>query len=355
MEECSDNLIGRTLGGTYELLRELGRGGMGTVYVARHVRLETSVAVKVLPSEQAGSDEAVLRFRREAMAASSLGHPGIVRVMDLNADGGVVYMVMEYLQGEDLAAYLARCGALPWGEAFDLFRRICDPIAAAHRAGYIHRDLKPGNIFLARVEGCADQVKILDFGLAKALYRADTAKLTRPGTAMGTPAYMPPEQIEGRDPDIRVDVYALGAILFQMLAGRLPFDAPTLTALFAKVLTEPPPSLAAEVGAGDLPAPVDEAIRRALAKRPEDRFPDVPSLVSAVTLAGAPLAVAGMPPVVAARSVAAPLAPTMTAPGLAETDPRVAPAAEPPSLEAASMVGPRPALRRRVGWWIAAA
>src|SRR5881397_2646227 len=218
--------------GPYEIVAPIGAGGMGEVYRARDTRLDRAVAVKILPAEFAQNAQFKLRFAREARTISQLSHPNICTLYDV----GENYLVMELLQGETLADRLMR-GSLPIDEAVQIAIHIADALDKAHRAGIIHRDLKPGNVMLTSAG-----VKLLDFGLAKPSLPAETASatiqkpVTEEGTIVGTLQYMAPEQLEGRETDGRADIFALGAILYEMLSGRRAFDGESRASIIARIL-----------------------------------------------------------------------------------------------------------------------
>ena len=289
---------------TYEITRLLGQGGMGAVWEAKHLRLPGKrVVVKVLLF--GATDATVLaRFRREAEIGSRLGHPNIVQVLDFNtlADG-TPYIVLELLQGESLAQRLAR-GALPLEEVKAIVTQVGSALAAAHREGVVHRDLKPDNVFLCPTDlggEVRDVVKVLDFGISK--IRGSNTVLTQDAALLGTPQYMAPEQATGRNDEIdaRTDVFAFGAMTFEMLAGKPPFTGDTLAAVIHAIVYTPTPSLAAL--ATDIPPAIVAAIERAMEKNRDARFPDVNSFVKAVTsrsLATAPTVQAAQVRVVAA-------------------------------------------------------
>jgi serine/threonine-protein kinase len=302
--------------GTYEITRLLGQGGMGAVWEAKHLRLpDKRVVVKVLLF---GTTDAVTlaRFRREAEIASRLAHPNIVQVLDFNTlPDGAPFIVLELLQGESLAArLLATRPTLEETQA--IVTQIGSALATAHRAGIVHRDLKPDNVFLCPtpLDGeVRDVVKLLDFGISK--IRDAKTVLTQDMSVMGTPQYMAPEQATGRNDqiDARTDIFAFGAIVFEMLAGRPPFEADTLAAMIHAIVYVPAPDLA-EVAPGT-PAPIAAAVARALAKEREARFPDVGSFVKAITarsLQTAP-AMAAAPAPTRASTVALPSAPVAAA------------------------------------------
>jgi serine/threonine-protein kinase len=272
----SDPRLGTILGGTYRIEAVLGSGGMGTVYRATHLRVPRRFAIKVIRSRVAGDREVLERFRREAEIAGALVHEHLVQVFDFNyTDEGAPYMVMELLEGEDLAARIARRGRLSPEETASLLEQAAGAIEVAHRSDVIHRDLKPQNVFLIQQGGSDQFVKILDFGLSKVLHHVSL--VTGSGAMIGTPAYMSPEQATGSASDIdqRTDVFALGTIVYECLSGRRAFDAPMLPGVIHQVCHGVPASLSS------LNPRVTEAvarvIARAMAKRREERYPTVAS------------------------------------------------------------------------------
>jgi serine/threonine protein kinase len=279
--------VGTVLEGAYRLTRLLGEGGMGAVYEAVHIRLDKKVAVKVMARELAGSGEALARFRREVQVTSKLAHPHIVHVSDFGtAPGGEPFLVMEHLEGEDLADRLNRVGRLPLATTVGIVNQVSSALAATHAKGIVHRDLKPENLFLLRVEGVTDFVKVVDFGISKV--KASNEKLTRASVMMGTPAYMAPEQATGRVDDIdhRTDQWALACIAWEMLSGEEPFtakDTPTL--LYNITHVEPPPL---KVAAADVSPDLEAVLRRALSKRQGDRFPTISAFSRAFGAATTP-------------------------------------------------------------------
>ncbi|MEP6872207.1 MAG: protein kinase [Anaerolineaceae bacterium] len=255
--------------GPYQVLSPIGAGGMGEVYKARDTRLDRTVAVKVLPEHIATREDLRARFEREARAVASLNHPHICTLHDIGNQDGVVYMVMEYLEGETLAARINK-GALPLDQALKLATQIADALDRAHRAGVTHRDVKPQNIMLTR-----DGVKVLDFGLAKSTSEPGpddatlTAALTPQGTVMGTPQYMSPEQFEGKEADARSDIWAFGAVLYEMVTGRRAFQGKSYASLLGAILAADPAPMAMKPFT---PAWLERPVRRCLAKDPEDRY-----------------------------------------------------------------------------------
>jgi serine/threonine protein kinase len=280
--------VGAVIDGTYTIEGLIGRGGMGAVFVARHNRLAgKKVAIKMLHAELADgatNDEVLKRFKREADIASQLEHPNIVKVFDYKAlDDGSPYIVYEYLEGESLAQRL-RAGPLGLEHALSIMRQVGSALAAAHRAGIVHRDLKPQNIFLvpSETDGHATELaKVLDFGISK-LRGSQTVK-TQDSALLGTPQYMAPEQATGQHSavDGRTDVFALGAILYEMLAGQPAFNGASIPEVVFKVVYEPPAPLATL--APTAPAPIVAAVERAMAKAPADRFATMGDFVEALT------------------------------------------------------------------------
>ncbi len=286
LSKPTDIPLGTVLRETYEVAGVLGRGGMGTVFLANHLRLPgRQVAIKVLRHDAGMGAEVFVRFRREAEIASKLGHPNIVEVLDFDSlDDGSPYMVMECLRGQPLSRRL-RKGPLTLEEVFSYARQMGSALQAAHRAGIVHRDLKPGNVFLVPTEvgGVAMQhVKLLDFGISKVI---DSQSVhTQGGILLGTPQYMAPEQATGKNGEVdpRTDIFAFGCLVFEMLARRLPFrDTGNLPELIYRIVYDPPESLEALVPG--LPDHVIGAVEKSLEKRPEDRFPDVGSFISVLT------------------------------------------------------------------------
>jgi serine/threonine-protein kinase len=242
---------GTVLGGRYKLGPLMGHGGMGSVYEAIQVDLGRRVAVKVLDPRLALDPAHVERFRREAHAAASLGHPNIVQVTDFFwQPGSPPFLVMEHLQGQSLAQLMERSGPLGGRHAAVIATQALDALGAAHRAGIVHRDIKPDNLFLVQVQALGEVVKLLDFGIAKLVEGAHTtgpgsgSPITSTGTMLGTPAYMAPEQARGGAIDYRADLYALGACLYHALSGGLPFSATSAPAMLFAIVEQQPEPLA---------------------------------------------------------------------------------------------------------------
>jgi serine/threonine protein kinase/Tol biopolymer transport system component len=270
---------GRRLG-AYEVVAPLGAGGMGEVYKARDTRLDRTVAIKVLPTFVAHDPQARERFEREARAVAALNHPNICTVHDIGSHDGIDFFVMEYLDGQTLAARLEK-GPLPLEQAVQCGIQIASALDKAHRAGIVHRDLKPGNIFLVRssVASAPPTAKLLDFGLAKdmtpaiatsATAMAASPDLTAPGLIVGTVPYMAPEQIEGKEADARTDLFAFGSVLFEMVSGRKAFQADSHASLMAAILERAPPPLS-RLQPLATPA-LERIVQTCLAKDPDDRW-----------------------------------------------------------------------------------
>jgi serine/threonine protein kinase len=264
-------LVGQTLG-QYRLVERIGRGGMATVYKAYQPSLDRYVAVKVLPTYLAHDPDFATRFRREARAIAKLNHPHILPVHDFGQEGELSYIVMRYVEGGTLKKILGQPLALD--RTVDILAQIGDALDYAHQQGIIHRDVKPANVLLDRGKWAL----LSDFGLAK--IAAASVQLTKTGVGMGTPAYMSPEQAQGKPVDAQSDIYSLGIMLFEMLTGRVPFDADTPLAVLIKHLTAALP-LPRKVNP-DIPEPVERVILKAVAKAPEDRFQRVSDMVEAL-------------------------------------------------------------------------
>ena len=285
----------------YAVERRLGRGGMATVYLARDLRHARPVAIKVLHPSLAVALGAE-RFLREIALTASLQHPHVLPLFDSGQAGGRLYYVMPYVDGETLRARLARGGPLPVDEAVRLAREIADALDHAHARGIVHRDVKPENVLLQG--GARAHAVVADFGVALALEQAGGTRLTRTGLSIGTPQYMAPEQAAGaRTVDARADVYALGAVLYEMLAGAPPSGTGSAAVVLRRVLHEAPPPLLAR--RPDVPPPLADAVERALAKDPGARFSDVQALAGALG-AAVPTPAPGTPPTPASAPASAP-------------------------------------------------
>jgi len=265
--------IGTVLGGRYRLVELLGQGGMATIYRARDGQLERDVAVKVLRPEYGADPDFIDRFRHEAQSAASLNHPGIVAVYDYGTDPAGPFIVMELVEGEDLATIVRRTGALPPRAAARLVAQAARAIAAAHDSGFVHRDVKPGNILVTR-EGRA---KVTDFGIARAL---SDSTLTLPGTTLGSVHYFSPEQARGETATPASDIYSLGIVLYELLTGKRPWTGDTAAAIATARLTGAVPSPSA--AHGGIPPTLEAICRRALAPNPEERFASAAEMADAL-------------------------------------------------------------------------
>jgi serine/threonine-protein kinase len=278
-----DPLIGRSLPGGYLILELVGIGGMGRVYRAEQTALSRTVAVKIIHPHLVGEENAAARFITEARAASRLNHPHSVGIIDFGkSPDGLLYLVMEFLRGRDLARVLYEDGPLPFRRIVDVVRQTLEALAEAHSEGIIHRDLKPENIILEPVRSGGDFVKVVDFGLAK--IRADTQQpsITSPGIVCGTPEYMSPEQARGDTLDARSDLYAMGVILYQLLTGKLPFEAESPTQVVLAHLTQQPRDPRLVAPDRQIPDALVEVVLRILSKEPPDRYQDSDEMSAAL-------------------------------------------------------------------------
>jgi serine/threonine-protein kinase len=270
-EEKTDRLIGKVLDGRFRLDRLLGAGGMGKVYAGHQLSVERAVAVKVLREELSESETLAQRFFREAKVVASLRHPNVVGLVEFGRDAehGLLYIAMEYVDGTSLGALLSH-GRVPAELAVAVTRQVCSGLAEAHAAGVIHRDLKPDNIMLVTTAEGALSVKVLDFGIA--LPSGEEARLTSTGAVVGTPYYMAPEQSQDQPVTVRSDVYSMGVLLYEMLSGHLPFVADTPMAVLLKAITQPPPALS-DVLAPEAQPPREliELVEQMMQKAPDAR------------------------------------------------------------------------------------
>jgi serine/threonine-protein kinase len=349
-----DPAPGAVVGEKYRLERALARGGMGAVWAARHLTLDVPVAIKFMGSA-AGSSLLRARFEREARAAASLRSPHVVQVLDYGSCDGSPFIVMEMLEGEDLAHRLARVGTLDLPEIAKIVAELAKGLTLAHEAGIVHRDLKPSNVFLARV-GQDEIAKILDFGVAKETRLDSPAVETTAGTVIGSPSYMSPEQARGGEVDARSDLWSVAVIVYQALVGERPFAGTSLGDVLVRICSDPLP--VASSRAPDLPSEVDAFFERALCRSPDGRYQSARELAEALTAlaAGAPrriprsspgpaprldatasvAAISSRPPDVATEA-AGPLAP----PAPVVREETAAPIETSPSLRGSPAEGPR--------------
>lgn len=305
---ATDRMVDRVVKGKFKIIRKLGQGGMGAVYLAEQLGIGHRVALKFLKSEFSSDAEIARRFLNEAKSYARVAHPNAVALHDFGQDEeGNLFIAMEYCEGVDLKKVIAEQGHLPLIEAIEVVLQVADVLANAHEKGVIHRDLKPENIMIRRgIRGV--HAKVLDFGIAR-LMDAGT-KLTVAGAIAGTPRYMSPEQVEGKDVDARADIYSLGIVLFEALTGRQPFDGTTISEILRKQVAEPLPRLANF--APDLDYPDLEAVlQRACTKGTAQRWPDMLSFASALSQAIPTQAHLSLPPLqrtnTNVRAVATPL------------------------------------------------
>ncbi|HEX7843063.1 MAG TPA: serine/threonine-protein kinase, partial [Kofleriaceae bacterium] len=271
--------VGDVLAGKYRVDKILGIGGMGMVVAATHLEIDQRVALKFMLPGASESPETAARFLREAKAAGRLNSDHVCRVFDVGRfDSGAPYIVMEYLQGESVAARLRRHGPMRVSDAVDFVLQAIEGLAEAHAHGIIHRDLKPDNLFLHKRNDGGTIVKVLDFGISKI---SVTGISTKTGDIMGSPAYMAPEQMEStRSVDHRADVWSLGVVLYQLVVGQAPFRGDTLPLLCMHVVNDEPDPMSAI--RGDLPDGFEEAVMRCLRKEPDERYADVGALARAL-------------------------------------------------------------------------
>lgn len=282
VEDAAPRMVGELLDGKYRLEKVLGIGGMGAVYRARHEQIGSTVAIKVLFTHGLRRGELLTRFRREAYAAGATGHANIVKVHDLvTNDDGLSYLVMDYVDGEPLDELIHREGPFSPERAINIAEQILSALHAAHEKGIIHRDVKPENVMISRDEGY-EIARVLDFGISKIRPTdADSAALTKTGTILGTPLYMAPEQARGeRDLDHRLDLYAVGVMLYTMLAGRPPYEADNYNALLIRVVAGDYQPLD-EIGP-DLDPHLVDVVAKAMARDRADRFQDGESFIEAL-------------------------------------------------------------------------
>jgi serine/threonine protein kinase len=309
---------GAVILGKYRVERVLGIGGMGAVVAAQHLHLDERIAIKVLLPAMLQHEEIVQRFLREARSAIKIRSEHCVRVLDVGTlDSGAPYMIMEYLEGQDLAARVSRQGPLPIAEAVDLVGQACEALAEAHAIGIVHRDLKPANLFLTKRADGSPSIKVLDFGISKqtGVGGVDMG-VTKTQAVLGSPRYMSPEQMRStRDTDARADVWAMGAVLHELLGGHPPFDAETMTALCAMILQDPPRAL--RQFRPEIPPQLEAAVMGALVKDRNQRYANIAQLAAAVAPFGTSSARASAERAARVLGVHATVAqPTMSLPNL---------------------------------------
>jgi serine/threonine-protein kinase len=340
-EAAADPYVGRNVIGQFVIRRKLGEGGGGAVYLADQPSIGRTAAIKVLRHHP--SAEVVARFRVEAQAASQLNHPNIVTIYNYGAmSDGTLFLAMEHLDGQDLTDLIAQEKRLSPERAVQITARVADALAEAHRHGVVHRDLKPSNVRVLRRGKVDDFVKVLDFGIAK----VDGVQTTTVGAICGTPPYMSPEQLRGAKLDGRSDQYSLAIVVFEMLTGKRPFESDSAYGYMTKHCTEPPPRPSEVVRRLTLPVALEDALLRALAKEPRDRWPTVDAFAGALeaALRAPPAPVAAPAP--AAAPLAAPAAAAAVAAPVLVGAPAPAPAPVAAPAPAAARAKPVPATPR---------
>ena len=289
------DLVGQVIADRYHVVKKLGEGGMGQVYLAEHVKMGRRSAIKVMNPAMVHDPDAVARFNREASNASRIAHPNVCAIYDFGeTPDGLIYLAMEFIEGEPLTDLLERegGGALPLARAAEIFRQTADALQAAHDLGIVHRDLKPDNIMLTRRKGGGDTVKVVDFGIAKAVGGDESGqKVTKTGLVIGTPEFMSPEQLSGDTLDGRSDLYSLALVLYRMLTGKLPFEATTVQETMIKRLTDEPTKLADARPDLTFPPGIQPVLDTALARTPAERYQSVAKFavdIGAITGGGRP-------------------------------------------------------------------
>ena len=290
MSQPSDPLVGMLIAGRYRIHRLLGEGGMGQVYLAEHEAIEKKVALKVLRPEYSIKPDIVARFQQEAISASRIKHPNVLDVFDFGRlDNDCFFLAMEYLEGNDLADEIVKQRVLDPVRGLRITLQVCRALAAAHGRGVVHRDLKPENVFLQRTADGEVIVKIVDFGIAQLRSNEEAAatepkrrRLTKTGMIFGTPEYMAPEQAGGRNADLRVDIYALGVIMYEMFTGAVPFTGDTFIGVLTRQLNDPPPHMITVAPDLKISPELQGVIMQALAKQPEQRHQSMSAFAQAI-------------------------------------------------------------------------
>ena len=272
-QDAAADLVGSVIAERYHVMRKLGEGGMGAVYLAEHVKMGRKSAIKVMNPGMSQDPDAIARFNREASNASRMSHPNICAIYDFGeTPDGLIYLAMEFIEGQSLTALIKEHGSLPPKRAASILHQTADALQVAHDYGIVHRDLKPDNIMIATGRDGSDQVKVVDFGIAKA-HTSDAQKVTKTGLVVGTPEYMSPEQLAGDKLDGRSDIYSLALVGFNMLTGTLPFPAQTAQETMIMRLTDDPKSLAEMKPGVAWPPQVQSVMDRALARDAAQRYP----------------------------------------------------------------------------------
>ncbi len=349
-------LVGKVLAGRYRIVKMLGEGAMGAVYLGEHLRIGRLDAIKVLRPALSKDPEAIARFTRGAQNASRVRHPNVCSIYDFGeTEGGIAFLAMELIDGESLQDLLKRLGRLSVDECVHIVRQTAEALQAAHEAGIVHRDLKPGNIMLTRGRDGRRVVKVVDFDIAKGSSEGQSSDLTQMGLVIGTPEYMSPEQLTADSLDGRSDVYSLGMVLFRMLTGVLPFAARTTREVMLQRLTAEPGTLAGAAPDVEFPPRLQGVLDRALARSPERRFPDAEAFAKALEAAVTGPAASGAAAPAAPGPSATRRVPAATPPVPPRTSPEVPPAQEPRSPAASEtprMPGTREIRAQRSSGWL---
>ncbi|HET7249345.1 MAG TPA: serine/threonine-protein kinase [Gemmatimonadales bacterium] len=285
------SLVGQVVADRYHVIKKLGEGGMGQVYLAEHVKMGRRSAIKVMSPAMVHDPDAVARFNREAANASRITHPNVCAVYDFGeTPDGLIYLAMEFVEGEPLTAVIERDGALSLARATAIFKQTADALQAAHDLGIVHRDLKPDNIMVARTRDGADLVKVVDFGIAKAVGGDEAGqKVTKTGLVVGTPEFMSPEQLSGDKVDGRSDLYSLALVYFRMLTGTLPFQADSVQETMIKRLTDEPAKLTEVRPDLAFPDGLQQVLDAALARTPAERYQTVAKFADDVVAVAGPV------------------------------------------------------------------
>jgi serine/threonine-protein kinase len=312
------DLVGSVIADRYHIQKKLGEGGMGAVYLGEHVKMGRKSAIKVMTQSMANDPDAIARFNREAANAARINHPNVCAIYDFGeTKDGLIYLAMEYIEGESLSDLLEREGALPPHRAAQIFQQAADALQAAHDLGIVHRDLKPDNIMITKGRGGTDVVKVVDFGIAKAMTGEEGQKVTKTGLVVGTPEYMSPEQLAGDKLDGRSDLYSLALVLYRMLTGTLPFQADSAQEVMIKRLTDEPLPLNQARPGVEFPPQLQAVMDRALQRMPSERYAsatdlarDVLRAVSGMAEAAPPVDTEGATQLISALPAGATVAPT---------------------------------------------
>lgn len=281
-----ESLVGRMLDGRYRIDAKIGEGGLGTVYRAQHLKLDRAVAIKVLKADLRAIPDIRSRFEREVRMLAALSHPNVVTITDYGDAASMPYLVMELVEGEELSGLIGRMSA---ARALGVIRQILSSLAYAHKCDVVHRDLKPANVIVRALPDGSDYAVVLDFGLAKFVGDEGPGHdLTRSGLVVGTPAYLPPEQIGGgaKKSDARSDLYAVGLILFELLAGRRPFITDDAAEMLRAHLVTVPPTLAEVLPGSRISPALERLVAKALAKAPSDRYASAKEMIDALDALG---------------------------------------------------------------------